>query len=178
MKTATESAKALRSFLKKTHGWTSRQISVRSEYFSMGSAINVTIKDPAIPMAPVKAAAEEHADADGRHSFLHCDYSPEANEARSAPYLESVKAAAESLSGEPTGCLHSIAGTAVLLGQGSGGYGIRLWADGQAGMECATPECAARMVANLVDAAEAPAEEPVTVREAIPASGYALRLLR
>ncbi len=161
-----ESAKALRTFLKKQYGWTSRQVSVRCEYFSMGSAVHVTIKDPEVPLAPVKAAASERCERisrceltgeilGGGNTYLHCGYSEEASAARSAPYLEAVKAAAEALGpdGEKTSCLHSITGTAVLLGKGSNGYGLRLWANGSAGMECNTPECAARGVADLVDAA-------------------------
>lgn len=187
MATTKESAKALRTFLKKTHGWTARQVSVRCEYFSMGSAVHVTIKDPAVPLAPVKAAASELCERisrceltgeilSGGNTYLHVGYDEDASAARSAPYLEAVKAAAESLGpdGERTGCLISIPGTAVLLGKGSNGYGLRLWANGTAGMECNTPECAARGVADLVDAQAAPAEEPVTVREATPAKGHAI----
>lgn len=178
-----ESAKALRSFLKKTHGWNARQVSVRCEYFSMGSAVHVTIRDPEVPLAPVKAAASEHCERiarcemtgeilSGGNTYLHCGYSEEASAARSAPYLEAVKAAAEALGpdGEKTSCLHSISGTAVLLGKGSNGYGLRLWANGTAGMECNTPECAARGVADLVDAqAAAEADEDAETESAYEA---------
>jgi hypothetical protein len=56
---ATEYAAQIRSTLKKAHGWSSRQVSVRSEYFSMGSSIDVIVKDPAIPLPVVKAVAEQ-----------------------------------------------------------------------------------------------------------------------
>jgi len=43
-RTAAESAKAIRQALKAEHGWTSRDISVRSENYSMGSSVDLKIK--------------------------------------------------------------------------------------------------------------------------------------
>ena len=56
--TTTEHAAVIRNTLKRDHGWTSRQVSIRAEYFSLGSSITVIVKDPAIPLPVVKAIAE------------------------------------------------------------------------------------------------------------------------
>ena len=51
-------AKLLRAELLRRHGWTGRDVSVRTDRFSMGSAIRITINRLNIPAAAVKAVAE------------------------------------------------------------------------------------------------------------------------
>ena len=57
MGTTTESAAEIRAAYK-LKGWSSRMVSVRTEYFSMGSAIQVTIKSPEVNEAEAKRIAE------------------------------------------------------------------------------------------------------------------------
>jgi len=57
--TAAQDAAKIRTELKSRYGWTSRQISVKSDTFSMGSSIDVTIKATGIKLADVKAIAEQ-----------------------------------------------------------------------------------------------------------------------
>ncbi len=68
--TTKERAAAIRAELK-SKGWTSRDVSVRFEQFSLGSSVHVTIKNPAVPLAPVKAIASAHERID------YCPYSGE-----------------------------------------------------------------------------------------------------
>jgi len=56
-RTLAEDATTIRAELKR-RGWTSRQVAVRSESFSMGSSITVTIKAAGIPLATVHEIAE------------------------------------------------------------------------------------------------------------------------
>lgn len=55
----TERAAEIRKELK-AKGWNTRQVSVRTHLYSMGSSIYVTIKNPAIPLNEVKAIANAH----------------------------------------------------------------------------------------------------------------------
>ncbi len=57
MGTTTESAAEIRAAYKRK-GWSSRMVSVRTEYFSMGSAIQVTIKSPDVDESEAKRIAE------------------------------------------------------------------------------------------------------------------------
>lgn len=43
----------------KAKGWTARMISVRTEYFSMGSAVNVSVKDAAVDFDEAERLAHE-----------------------------------------------------------------------------------------------------------------------
>jgi hypothetical protein len=54
-----ERAKEIRRLLKSKLGANSRQVSVRTDYFSMGSAINVVIKDAKFELADVEAVTEQ-----------------------------------------------------------------------------------------------------------------------
>src|SRR5690242_8810015 len=55
----TARAAAIRAALKAQHGWTSRDVSVRAESFSMGSALRVKIKNPAVSLTAVRVIARE-----------------------------------------------------------------------------------------------------------------------
>lgn len=56
----TEAAALIRRALKTKLGATARQVSVRCDIYSMGSSIDVKIKDPSISKAAVEAIALEH----------------------------------------------------------------------------------------------------------------------
>jgi hypothetical protein len=56
----TERAAIIRAELKAKHKWSSRDVSVKADHFSMGSAIRISIKNPAVPLAAVKEIASAH----------------------------------------------------------------------------------------------------------------------
>ena len=96
----TEAAKKIRAELKAI-GINSRKVSVRSDSFSMGSSINVEIKDPAIKLAVVEEIANKAQRIDrceysgeilgGCNRYAHVRYSFDATDAMAEPW----KAAAE-----------------------------------------------------------------------------------
>lgn len=97
----TDRATDIRAKLK-TYGYTSRDVSVKSDYYSMGSSIRIKIKNPKVPSALVKLVAEAHEDISrdqfgdilsGGNRFVFVSYTSEAEAALAAPYLAAVKAA-------------------------------------------------------------------------------------
>ena len=66
-----EAAAEIRGNLKKFYGITSRQVSVRAKSFSMGSAIDITVNDPAVDIREVRNAA------DSKEKIRYCEYSGE-----------------------------------------------------------------------------------------------------
>ncbi len=154
-----EATKMIRTELK-AQGISNRKVSVRADDYSMGSSINIEIKDASIPMSVVRAAAEKHERIDrcsitgdilsGGNRYLHISYSPEASAERGAPYLADVRAAMEAIGTEPTNALTSITGTGILVGSDNG-MGWQLWNGSVAGMHFNTAEAAARIVADYVE---------------------------
>jgi hypothetical protein len=133
-KTTAEQSAEIRETLKREHGWSSRQVSVKSHVYSMGSSINVTIKDPAIPLSVVKAIAEkaEHIRYDeyageilsGGNQFVFVKYSQEAEEALAAPYVE---AAREAIAAIKENYLERVGSTPFLVGHGQNSYLVTVW---------------------------------------------------
>lgn len=80
----TERAAMIRAQLKRELGASSRQVSVKSDSFSMGSAIRVLIKDASVSMADVKRIAMAHERVDrcsmtgdilsGGNRYINIDY--------------------------------------------------------------------------------------------------------
>jgi hypothetical protein len=66
-----ESARLIRSELKARHGWTSRQVSVKSDSYSMGSSIDIKIKVPGISIAAVEEVAN------GQERIHRCEHTGE-----------------------------------------------------------------------------------------------------
>ena len=60
--TAAQDAAVIRGQLKAL-GWTSRQVSVRSSEYSMGSEVRVVIKDPYVPIDLVRGIATKQAES-------------------------------------------------------------------------------------------------------------------
>jgi hypothetical protein len=131
--TTTERAATIRTALK-THGWTARDVSVRSESFSMGSAIRVVIKNAAVPLPTVKAIAEAHERIDrceitgdilsGCNRYVSVSYSAAACDVLRAAKLEAVTAAVAQVRDN---YLIDVAGTAFMIGRGRNGYGLSVW---------------------------------------------------
>jgi hypothetical protein len=133
--TTTEHAKQIRETLKKRNGWTGRQVSVRAEYFSMGSSITVTIKDPTVPLGPVKEIAETAERISrceitgeilsGGNRYVSVSYDHEALKVRSAAYLPAVEAA---LAKVQESSLIDVEGTSYMVGRDHFGRPT-LWSD-------------------------------------------------
>lgn len=135
----TERAAIIRKALKAEHGWTSRDVSVRADHFSMGSAIRVNIKNPDVSLAAVKAVAEAHESIDrdqfgeilsGCNRYVTVSYSHEAAEVLAGRFIEHVNVAIARREGASDNTLIPIPTTAYLLGRGYNGYGFSLWTDG------------------------------------------------
>lgn len=87
MTTTKEAAAALRKTLKAA-GLNAHKVSVRTDYYSMGSALRVTVRDPAVPLATVRglATAQERIDRcevtgeilNGGNRYVEVSYSHEA----------------------------------------------------------------------------------------------------
>lgn len=138
--TTTERAAAIRAAYR-AKGWTGRDISVRSESFSMGSAIRVSIKNPKVPFAWAKEIAEGHERIDrcsvsgeilsGCNRYVTVNYAHEAETAIKALYAAAMAEAEIALSKADTNSLVPIGETGFLLGNGrhGAGHGFSLWGD-------------------------------------------------
>ena len=142
MRNTTERAAEIRTTLKRDHGWTSRQVSVRAHYFSMGSSIDVVVNDPAIPLPPVKAVAEAHESIarceitheilSGGNTYVSVGYSREAQETIGRRYADRVQRAVNAV--EPgSNTLQLVDGTDFLVGRPNPGL-ITLWDRASSGM--------------------------------------------
>lgn len=140
----TERAAMIRAELKSKHKWSSRDVSVKADHFSMGSAIRISIKNPAVKLAAVKEIAEAHEsisrDASGEilsggNRYIDIGYSSEAREALAAKHLPAVQAAAERLATAEPNHLIPVEGTGFLLGAARHGlrYGFSVWLGGDCG---------------------------------------------
>lgn len=133
--TTTEAAAEIRAALKEK-GWSSRQVSMRARYYSMGSSIDVELRDWAVPYYQVEAIAEEkaiiHRDESGEilgggNRFVHVNVSEEFREKKAAPYLDAVlRAAGDLLVSFPDGTLIPV-GPGFLLGLDSHSCRLTLW---------------------------------------------------
>lgn len=135
--TTTEHAAEIRHTLKRQHRWTSRQVSVRAQHFSMGSSIDVEIKDPAIPLPVVKAIAQHAEDIardertgeilSGGNRYVSVRYSSEAMTIIGRRYADPVQRAVNALDSQ--GVLRPVEGTPFFVGRGNYDYGLTLWGE-------------------------------------------------
>lgn len=135
---AKEAASDIRATLKKQHGWTSKQVSVVSDVYSMGSTVRVMIKDPAVNIEDVKAVAEPHESIrrcemtgdilSGGNMYIHVNYSSEAMDIRKNRYLPAVLKAIEERAQHGESSLIPIEGTKYLVGTTPYGL-LSLWSD-------------------------------------------------
>lgn len=130
-----EDAAEIRQTLKRQHGWTSRQVSVRAETYSMGSSIHVEIKDVAIPLPVVTEIAElaESIRRDGwgeilsgGNRFVHVRYSRDAERILEARYADPVRRASDMLAPDNDRSLERVEGTPFLVGRPMPGR-LTLW---------------------------------------------------
>ena len=133
--TTTEHAAHIRQTLKTRHGWSSRDVSVRADYYSMGSSIRIHIKNPNVSSEAVKAIAEqaEHIDycaysgeiLGGGNTYVHVRYSHEAQTIIGRRWTDAVQRAVNVV--EPgSNVLQPVEGTEFLVGRPHQ-YRITLW---------------------------------------------------
>lgn len=97
---AAQNAATIRAALKKHYGITSRQVSVRSSTFSMGSSVDVSIHDPAVDIREVKNIADKFEKIDrceitgeilcGGNRHLSVSYSDKARDAFAAANVAKI----------------------------------------------------------------------------------------
>lgn len=138
--TTKERAAAIRAAYK-AKGWTARDISVRFDRFSMGSSIDVRIKNPDVNFEAAKQIAEDHESVSrcqisgeilsGGNRYVSVGYAAEAIEAIQARYETVLTTAARALHSDANdNSLHEIGSTGLLLGKDTNGHGYSLWGDG------------------------------------------------
>ena len=137
--TTEEAAQAVRTALK-AKGLNARAVSVRKEYFSLGSSIEITIRDPSVSLRDVKsiaASAERIHRCEitgeilgGGNRYVSVRYSDEARKVLEAKHIDVLQPVADRLKAEPTGVGYEIPGTEFTLFRGHNGYGFALYADG------------------------------------------------
>ena len=162
---ATEYAAQIRSTLKNKHGWSSRQVSVRAEYFSMGSSIEVTVKDPAIPLPVIKSVAEGAESIrrceisgeilGGGNRYVSVKYSHEAQQAIGSRYLEAVQKAVDAVT-PGSSRLEPIGDTGFLVGRPNA-WLLTLWGPDSTGClgQHNGPQSIAETIGALIVAREA-----------------------
>ena len=136
--TVAEAAAKIRAALK-AKGWSSKDVSVRSESYSMGTAIRAEIKNARVPIALVKEIADKESHVryceysgeilSGGNRFVTVTYSDEARKARAAPHVDAVKAAA--LKVVSNALIEVETAPTFLIGSGPGGGTtfFSLWSD-------------------------------------------------
>lgn len=141
--TTTDHAADIRKALK-AQGWTSRDVSVRADYYSMGSSIRIIIKNAAVPMHVVERIAKGHEVIhydhyvgeilSGANRFVDVRYSSDAIAQLAAPLMPALQAAEAELLTADDNALIPVAGTPFCLGFDGNHYGTRrgrsLWRDG------------------------------------------------
>lgn len=138
--TTKEHAAAIRAAYK-AKGWTARDISVRIDTYSMGSSIDVRVKNPDVNFAEAESIAKgaeriSRCEISGEilsgcNRYVSVSYSHEAADAIQARYADALTAAAGALRADLSdNSLHPIGRTGFLLGRGSNGYGFSLWREG------------------------------------------------
>jgi len=138
--TTTQAAAAIRKDLK-GHGWSGRKVSIRAEYYSLGSSIRVVIKDAGVDVGLVKSIAEAHEIIHrdertgeilgGGNRFVDVSVSSACRAELAAPYLDQLRQAVAKLDPAATNRLVQLEGLhGVWLGyEGPATYCARLWID-------------------------------------------------
>jgi hypothetical protein len=153
----TEFAAHIRKTLKQKHGITSRQVSVRADHFSMGSAIRVRINDANISHKLIDGIAKQAESIrrceysgeilSGGNRYVTVSYDSDAQKAIANKWIGAVDAAYVSLVAEP-GYIHEVPGTDCRIGASRHGlkYGVCVWGTDSYVMECIDIENAAYVI--------------------------------
>lgn len=155
-KNTAEHAADIRKALKSQHGWTSRQVSVKTHNYSMGSSIHVTIKDANVPLAVVSAIARKaeriHRDGYGEilgggNRFVDVSYDWDTLKQMGQKWLLAVEVAESDRRPGEDNALLSVAGTPFLVGKGSNGWGFSVWGEEGHILQCNDLEGVAQAIA-------------------------------
>lgn len=159
MASTTDHAANIRAELKRA-GYSSRQVSVKSDYYSMGSAIRIRIKDAKVPISLVKAIAEPAEDISrdqfgeilsGGNRFVTISYDHDAAEALAAPYVEPVKAALAKLENGNDRSLVPVEGVPNALVGLYNGFLPSFWLSGKGFVSApGSPEGIAQLIGEMV----------------------------
>ena len=119
MKTTTEQAAEIRAAYKRL-GWNSRKISVRTDYYSMGSSIHIEIKSPEVDARKAEEIARgaEHIDRceitgeilSGGNTYVHFGHSRECREILARRWQDQLNAALDRIPGDDHSRLELIGG--------------------------------------------------------------------
>jgi hypothetical protein len=154
--TTAQEAALIRAELK-ARGITTRQVSVRARNFSMGSAIDVTIKVSGISKSMVEKIAKKFESIryddygeilSGCNQYVHVDFASEAHAAHAAAILAAFPA-------EPTDgrCVRLDCTDWLVCLNRDGSCSADLFADDDfRPIEAYSPECLARCIAEYADA--------------------------
>ena len=159
MRCTTEQATDIRKILKQRHGWTSRQVSVRARYFSMGSAIDCEIRDPAVALSAVQAVAGRAESIarcagtgeilGGGNTYVHVRYSAAVEAVMSQRYAGAVAAALAKI--EPgSHALEPVGATGFHVGRPNE-WRASLWDDGGHVREGGVDELAYVIARNILE---------------------------
>lgn len=156
----TEHAAYIRHTLKSEHGWNSRHVSVKARYYSMGSSIDVRIKDASVALDVVEAIANKAERIDrceysgeilsGGNRYVHVSYDADVLQAMGKAYEPAVEAASAELKTLPANRLVTIEGVPFMIGTTGNGYGLSVWSTGEYGShirDCYDVSEVARLIA-------------------------------
>jgi hypothetical protein len=159
MTTASLSTTEIAANLRKAYkalGWSSRKISVKSEYFSMGSSIDVTVKDASVDFAKVRTMAEgaeqirrceiTHEILSGGNLYVGVALSRDVEQEIAADHLEACEAAVLELDNLGPNIHADVARTKCTISR-ENAWSYRVWNDGRAGMNVNDGRVAALYVA-------------------------------
>jgi hypothetical protein len=153
----TQHADNIRKTLKAQHGWTSRDVSVRADRYSMGSSIYVTIRRADIPLAIVEGIAKQAESISrcaitgdilsGGNRYVSVRYDRAATDAIAAKVRPNVEAAVAAVGTVETSALERIAGTRFSVGRTM--HTFTLWS-GSFIQQCTNVDELARTVGALM----------------------------
>lgn len=152
---AKEHAERIRQELK-DKGYKRAQFSVRAHSFSMGSSVDVVIKDARVPIKVVRevvSPAESIRRCEysgeilsGGNRYTSVRYSEEALQVFQARWLPAVQEAIKALPEFPTPHLIPVKGSRFLVGRSHTGSGLSLWTDAGHVTSVYEPEHVARQI--------------------------------
>lgn len=146
-----QDAAAIRAELKR-HGYNARRVSIRTDYYSLGSSIYATIRDADVDVEKVTKIVErigKHVRRceisgdilSGGNTYVHISYTEEVRAELSAKHENAVQAALDLLKASKAvhgscSALQPVAGFSnVLVGIASNGWAYSLWIGGMHGRE-------------------------------------------
>lgn len=142
MESTKEAAARIRAMLKEKKGWNAKDVTIRTEYFSMGSSIHATIRNARVPGHELERILEsgerihrcEYSGEilGGGNRYVHLHYTEEVQEILARRHIDALQTALGRLDDREENELEPIAGTdpmAYLGWENGKGFGVRVWTD-------------------------------------------------